>query len=281
VDVCVRTDFCGNDVERVIEYAGRLGVKSIWAIPRIPEHCDQNKLVDGDRLAAYRDRFARSGLDVRMLTEIVDSPNLASDEAASRSTDMICRTVECIGAAGIDLLFLFLGAEAPADEDEAARQWERLEGLIRTVVPCAAGAGVKIASHGHQEARYLVKDYADLMRVVAAVDSPHNGVTFCPGCHQLMGDDLRSCIQGFGQKIFFAHARDVVRKGPGQWDEVLLGRGEVDPFRMIAELKAIGYRGLICPEHLPHVAYHPSQEIEAAWALGYLECLLSASGVRE
>ena len=152
MDVCLRTDFCGNDVERVVEYASRLGVGNVFAIPRIPEHCDAGGLVEGDRLAAYRDRFAQDGLAVRMLTEIVDSPDLASDDAASCCADVICRTVECMGQTGIDLLFLFLGAEAPADEAETARQWERLEGLIRTVIACAERAGVRVASHGHQEA---------------------------------------------------------------------------------------------------------------------------------
>ena len=30
MEVCMRTDFCGNDVERVVEYATRLGVANVF-----------------------------------------------------------------------------------------------------------------------------------------------------------------------------------------------------------------------------------------------------------
>ena len=279
MELCIRTDYCGNDVERVIEYAAKLGVKNIWAFPRIAEHCDEHTgLMDGARLATYLESFERRGLAVRLLTEIVESKDLVSQDAAGRAADVICQTIECMGEVGIGVLFLFIGAGQPASEDETERQWQRLGKLMEAIVPCAERAKVRIATHGHQVKPFLVRGYADLMRVLSLVDSPNSGVTFCPGCHQLLGDDVRDGIRGFGSKIFFVHARDVVPKGNDEFDEVLLGQGEVDPFQVIEELKAIGYRGLICPEHLPRIDYHPCEEIEFAWALGYLECLLRASG---
>jgi D-mannonate dehydratase len=278
VELCTRTDFCGNDVERIIEYSIKLGIKYIWAFPEIKEHYDKDGLMDFDKLRMYGDRFEQTGLNIKVLSEIVNSGDLLSSDTVTSKAKRICQTIECMGKAGIGILFLFWGVEAPVNEKEHQQKWAYLANLVQRIIPCAENSKVKIASHGHQVRGYLVRGYKELIRVVSIVDSPYNGVAFCPGCHQLAGDDLYKCIHKFGQKIFFVHARNVIRKGIDKFEEVLFDRGEIDLSQIMKELKIIGYRGLICPEHLPHIAYQTSEEIEIAWGLGYLDCLLKGDG---
>ena len=106
------------------------------------------------------------------------------------------------------------------------------------------------------------------------VPSAYNGFTFCMGCYQLAGDNLYDIIHQLGEKIFFVHARDVIRK-PNGFDETSFGKGEVDIIGVLRSLRDSGYQGLVCPEHLPRVDYDPYDEIASAWGLGYLAATLS------
>lgn len=274
MNLCVRTDYCRNNVEQVIEYSHTLDVKHVWVMPVIKEHLDEKGVMDIDKLRAYQAGFERKGLTLNLLSETVDSKDIATSEAVKLKAEQICRAMECMGKAGIEMLFLFLGMLKPTSDMECNEKWGRLIELFQTIAPCAERSKVKIASHGHQFTKHLITGYQDMARIVSTVPSPYNGVTFCPGCHQLFDEDIYDSIRGFGKKIFFVHVRDIVRKAKDVFDEVLLGKGEIDVARVVSELEAIGYQGLICPEHLPHIAHHDTEEIETAWAYGYMQRLL-------
>ena len=69
----------------------------------------------------------------------------------------------------------------------------------------------------------------------------------------LIGEDPHTPINTWGiARIFFAHARNHVRRGPClmDHDEVPLDRGDVDMARCVQALTAAKYDGLIAPEHL-------------------------------
>lgn len=275
MDLCMRTDYCLNDIQRVIEYANTLDVTHIWAMPPITEYLDEDGMISPDKLLAFKGKFEQEGLTVDICTVCVDSDDIANSDAVNLKAKEICRTIQCMGQAGIDVLFLFLGMSKPADDEECEQVWGHLIELFQHIVPRAEESGVRIASHGHQLTSYLVQGYKDLDRIMSAVPSAYSGITFCPGCLQIFNEDIYDCIRSFGDKIFFVHIRDVIRKGTDEFDEVLLGRGEIDTPRLLWELKGIGYQGLLCPEHLPRVSYQNSDEIGSAWAYGYLTRLLS------
>lgn len=275
MDLCIRTDYCLNDIQRVIEYANTLEVKHIWAIPTISECLDDDGMMNHDKLLAFKGKFEQANLSLDICTLSVDSDEIADLDAVNLKAKEICRTIQCMGQAGIELLFLFLEISKPADDRECEHRWARLIELFKRIVPRAEECRVRIASHGHQFTRYLVQGYRDLHRITSAVPSPYSGITFCPGCLQVFNEDIYDCIRRFGDKIFLVHIRDVIRKGADDFDEVLLGKGEIDTPRLLRELNAIGYQGLLCPEHLPRVSYQSSDEIGTAWAYGYLTRLLS------
>jgi sugar phosphate isomerase/epimerase len=274
VRVAIRTDFLGNDIDRIAEYASVLAVRDVCSFPEARECYDDTGSVEMVRLQRYQSRFLENGLAVRLLTETIDGEVVTSVDSAEIKAKALCRTIETMGKAGVDALFLLLNI--PASEDVRARedQWEHLIQVYREIVPCAEEAGVRIATHGHQFTQFLVWDYDGMSRILEAVPSEYNGVTFCTGCYQLAGDDLYETIRRFGSRIFFVHVRDVIRK-PDGFEEVLFGQGEVDVFGVLKQLRDIGYDGLVCPEHLPRVSYESYEEISAAWGLGYLVSAIS------
>ena len=273
--VAIRTDFLGNDTDRIAEYASKLAVRDVCSFPEARECYDDAGSVELERLQRYQKRFLENGLAVRLLTETIDGEIVASAGSAETKAKALCRTIEAMGKGGVDALFLLLNI--PASEDARARegQWKHLIQVYRQIVPPAEEAGVRIASHGHQWSRFLVWNYDGMSRVLEAVPSEYNGVTFCTGCYQLAGDDLYQTIRRFGARISFVHARDVIRR-PDGFEEVLFGQGEVDIFGVLKQLQHIGYDGLVCPEHLPKIGYEPYEDISTAWGLGYLVSAMSA-----
>jgi sugar phosphate isomerase/epimerase len=69
----------------------------------------------------------------------------------------------------------------------------------------------------------------------------------------IIGEDPHSAIERLGvERIFFCHARNLVRHGvgfPGH-EEVPLDEGDVDIAQCVKALTKVGYDGLIIPEHL-------------------------------
>jgi len=275
MEPAIRSDFCGNDIERLAEYAGTLGVANVMSFPEAPRCYDASGCMDAGLLDAYRRQFEKRGLRLRVLSETIAHTDLVSESAASARAERLCATLRAMGRAGPDTLFLYLHLVCSDDPAAKETMWQRLGELFRRIVGCAEESGVRIADHGQQEHGYLIWTFDEMQRLLDAADSDNHGVTFCTGCYQLAGDDLVECIRGFGKKIFLVHARDVAGK-PDGFDEVMYGQGEVNLERVLKELQAIGYEGLVCPEHLPKVAYEPYEEISTAWGLGYLSAALRA-----
>jgi len=272
--VAIRTDFCGNDIDRVSEYASKLGIGDIWAFPEVKECYNEAGHMEVERLKRYQKGFDERGLDLRLLTEIIDEDAVLSTGSAETKAKALCQTIDAMGKVGIDTLFLLVGILSSKGRHVCEERWRHLIEIYEEIVPGAEEAGVRIANHGHQVASYLIWNYDGMNRLLEAVPSDYNGVTFCTGCYQLAGDNIYDSIRRFGGKIFFVHARDVIRK-PDGFDEVIFGRGEVDIFRILKQLQHISYQGLVCPEHLPKIDYEPYEEITIAWGLGYLVSALS------
>jgi mannonate dehydratase len=62
--------------------------------------------------------------------------------------------------------------------------------------------------------------FADARRILAAYDSPANGLTFCTGSYGTRADnDLPAMVREFGPRIHFAHLRNVTREADGSFHE--------------------------------------------------------------
>jgi len=275
MELAVRSDFCGNDMDRLAEYAATLGVRNVMAFPAAPSCYDKSGLMRDDLLSAYKEQFEERGLRLCVLSETILNTELVSESTAAARAEKLCATVQAMAQAGLDTLFVYLHLPCSDDAAEKEALWEHLVSCYRRVIRSAEELHVRIASHGQQEHGYLIWTYDQMQRLLQSVPSDYNGVTFCTGCYGLAGDDLPRCIRSFGKKIFLVHARDVVRK-PDGFAEVMYDQGEVDLFEVLRELREAGYSGLVCPEHLPKVAHDLYEETPIAWALGYLTAALKA-----
>jgi mannonate dehydratase len=163
--------------------------------------------------------------------------------------------------------------------------WEALEYFLREVVPVAEEAGVKLALHPDDPPRERVRGIPRIAtsvenydRVLDTVDSEHNGVTFCQGNFAAMGVDVPETIRHFGDRIHFAHFRDV-EGDADRFVETWHDDGPTDMGAAMDAYRDVGFDGPMRPDHVPTMAgeensnpgYHTRGRL---FAIGYMRGLL-------
>ena len=103
---------------------------------------------------------------------------------------------------------------------------DNLIAFLQEIIPAAEEQGVRMCLHPDDPPFALfglprvVSTAADYRSLLAAVDSPANGVTFCTGSLGVRADnDLVAMIKEFGPRIHFVHLRNVMREGDGSFHE--------------------------------------------------------------
>lgn len=98
--------------------------------------------------------------------------------------------------------------------------------FLEEIVPVAEECGVRMCIHPDDPPFSLyglpriVSTAADARFILAAVDRPANGLTFCTGSYGTRGDnDLPAMVREFGPRIHFAHLRNVTREPDGSFHE--------------------------------------------------------------
>ena len=117
--------------------------------------------------------------------------------------------------------------------------------FLHAVVPVAEEAGVSLAVHPDDPPFPLfglprvVSTGADLRAVLAAVDSPANGLTFCAGSLGSRADnDVPALAEEFAPHIRFAHLRNVTTEPDGSFYEAEHLDGGTDMVAVIGTLLA-------------------------------------------
>ncbi|HVH09026.1 MAG TPA: mannonate dehydratase [Gemmatimonadales bacterium] len=191
------------------------------------------------------------------------STALAYDDRALGAMDLSRGTGDLPGwgatYGGEELRALFAAYRAV----DAARLWDHLAYFLERVVPAAAAAGVRLALHPDDPPwpifglPRIVCTGPDLERVVALVDSPANGVTFCTGSLGANPDnDLPAMVRslgagGRGGRIHFAHCRNVRVTGVRRFHETAhpSAAGGVDLGAVLRALRDVGFAGPMRPDH--------------------------------
>ena len=90
---------------------------------------------------------------------------------------------------------------------------------------------------------------------------------------------MPEAIRTFGAqgKIFMVHFRNITG-GRFDFQEVYPDNGDVDMLQAMRAYKEVGYRGMLCPDHVPQSAVDPGGERQFAFCLGYTRALLQAVG---
>src|SRR5208283_1058710 len=115
--------------------------------------------------------------------------------------------------------------------------------FLREVVPVAEELGVRLAIHPDDPPWPLfglprvVSTAGDARSILAAVDTPANGLTFCVGSYGARADnDLLAMVGEFAPRIHFAHLRQVVREADGSFHEAEHLHGSSDIVGVIRAL---------------------------------------------
>jgi mannonate dehydratase len=173
-----------------------------------------------------------------------------------------------------------------------SRMWEVIAELLDAIVPVAEESDVRLAFHPQDPALppegvrgipHVVGTVDALQRFLSINESPVHGLNFCQGTVAEMCADpateVLAAIRTFGAqgKIFMVHFRNITG-GRLHFEEVYPDNGDVDMLRAIQAYKDVGYRGMLCPDHVPRSTADPDGERQFAFCLGYTRALLQAVG---
>jgi len=143
-----------------------------------------------------------------------------------------------------------------------AQLLENLIYFLNEVCPVAEECGIKMAIHPDDPPfsifglPRIVKNKQDIERLLNAVDSPANGLTFCSGSlGGNINNDLVDIAKTFTSRIPFAHIRNVKHLGDGSFIESshLTEDGSVPITGIINALYENGFDGYIRPDHGRHI----------------------------
>ena len=78
-------------------------------------------------------------------------------------------------------------------------------------------------------------------------------------------------------RVFMVHFRNI-RGGFGDFVETYPEDGDVDMLAAARAYRESGYRGMLCPDHVPHSDVDPGGERQFAFCLGYIRAAIQAAG---
>lgn len=172
---------------------------------------------------------------------------------------------------------------------DADTNWERIDYFLARVVPVAAEYKVRLACHPHDP--YTPPGYRGVTRVLGTVEglkkfvqlheNPYHGLNFCQGTVGEMLDDPGSeifdVIRWFGTrgKLFNLHFRNIKGKKL-DFMEVFPEEGSMDMWKSMQVYKEVGYRYMVMPDHVPHLAGRDPEGVAFAYVYGYITAMLQA-----
>ena len=166
---------------------------------------------------------------------------------------------------------------------EAEELWGYYERFLRTVLPVAEEAGVRLALHPDDPpvpelggVGRLFHNFEGFKRAMDLVPSPNHGLDLCLGCWSEMGENIPEVIRYFGErdKIIYVHFRDVQGTAT-KFQECFLGEGNFDPLQTMLALKRSGFTGCIIDDHVPHMVddthwHHRGRGFQTGYLMGLL-----------
>lgn len=130
-------------------------------------------------------------------------------------------------------------------EVDSAKLKENLAWFLRSVIPEAELAGIKMCIHPDDPPfpilglPRVVSTEEDLRDVVNFAPSPSNGITLCTGSLGARAEnDLPGIVERLGSHIHFVHLRNVKRENDGSFYEAEHLNGSVDMYAVMKNLIA-------------------------------------------
>ena len=175
------------------------------------------------------------------------------------------------------------GLAAPSHA-ELEQWWRRFCAVYERLVPIAEECGVRLAIHpSDTPLPDTPLGSLGFHRVIDAFPSRCVGYLYCCGTRAEAGGPplVLDEINNYGRKgrIFTVHLRNV--RGSlataGGFEEVLLDDGDMNMFRVVRELRRVGFDGCLNPDHLQQIEGDNASAHQAlAYSIGYIKALLAA-----
>jgi mannonate dehydratase len=282
---------------------------------------------DLDELLRHKRRIRSFGLDINRVTlPNITEAYMRGLPGSERELENTCNAMKVFGEAGIPIArqrfagdtFVALNvsytaklrggytvrgesAVAPAARkdiipgfEELQAWWARFCSVYEKLVPIAEEYQVKLAMHPsdvpHPETPFGGLGY---YRVIDAFPSKQVGYVYCIGTRPEAGGSalVLDEINHYGRKgrIHTVHIRNVRGSLPtaGAFEEALLDDGDMNMFRILLELRKVGFDGCLNPDHIPVlIGDDPAWErggaamrcgMGLAYSIGYLKALLCAA----
>lgn len=141
---------------------------------------------------------------------------------------------------------------------DAEQLFANLVYFLNRIMPVCEDYDIHMAIHPDDPAwnvfglPRIITDKEHLLRLMKAVDNPHNGVTFCTGSLGTNPDnDLPDMIHALKGRIHFAHIRNLKHNFPGDFEEAahLSSDGSFNMYAIVKALHDIGFDGPVRPDH--------------------------------
>jgi len=277
---------------------------------------DQKGYPDLDEVRAIRRRVRDFGLDINRVTlpDMTDE-FIKGGAGAQRELDNTCRALEVFADAGIPIARQRMAGDtfpwlmtryrsvhrggyrsrgeslgltkepAPTPtQDELDHWWERFLTVYGKLVPIAEERDIRLAMHPSDTPNVDTAFGAlGYHRIIDAFPSRQVGYLYCCGTRAEAGGSalILDEIHNYGRKgrLFTLHMRNV--RGSlataGAFEETLLDDGDINFFKVLKELRNVGFDGCINPDHIPHIEGDGDDSHQGlAYSIGYLKALLAA-----
>ena len=135
--------------------------------------------------------------------------------------------------------------------------WNNLKYFLEEIMPVCEECDVKMAIHPDDPPwdifglPRIIKDRDGLKKLLEMVPSEYNGLTFCTGSlGASIKNDLPAMIREFGDRIYFAHLRNV-KVIDNHFNETAheSNTGSLDMYEIVKALQDVGFDGYIRPDH--------------------------------
>jgi mannonate dehydratase len=266
---------------------------------------------------ALLEKLRRWNLGVYRVAPLTPENYLLGRPGGDQEVDNLCRTLEALGQAGVPFMSMpvhlginpgyqgmtqrvhragltmagfevaemraRLAEKPPVLTVDNEAHFERTVRLYERLVPIAEANDIRLILHPSDpplpETEFSPRRWS---RILDAVPSAHSGLLYCVGTRYESGINIHDDIRAFGRrgKIFHVHFRNVRGTIPnsGGYEEVPIHDGDMNMFRVLQSLKAIGYDGALQIDHLPR--FHRDNEFHgqaSAYSVGYVKALLAAA----
>ncbi|MBT3343395.1 MAG: TIM barrel protein [Gemmatimonadetes bacterium] len=268
------------------------------------------------QVKAIRRRIRDYGLDINRVT-LPDIPQAFMDgeSGAQVAVDNSCRALEAFAEAGVPIarqrfcgdtfpwlltryravhrggyrsrgesLGLTKDAQPTPTQEELESWWEKFLAVYGKLVPIAEEGDIRLAMHPSDTPNVDTPFGAlGYHRIIDAFPSRQVGYLYCCGTRAEAGGSslIMDEIHNYGRKgrIFTLHMRNV--RGSlataGGFEETLLDDGDINMFKVLEELRRVGFSGCINPDHIPAVEGDgPGVHQGLSYSIGYLKALLAA-----